>query len=50
MTALTAGYATVIAAILFAAAVAVTIVVNVNGLDSTDEEPSSKETAKKVAA
>ena len=50
MTALTAGYATVIAAILFAAAVAVTIVVNVNGLDSTDKEPSRKETARKAAA
>ena len=50
MTALTAGYATAIPAILFAAAVAVTIVVNVNGLDSTDEEPSRKETARKVAA
>ena len=50
MTALTAGYATAIAALLFAASVAVTIVVNVNGLDSTDEEPSRKETARKVAA
>ncbi len=50
MTALTAGYAIAIAAMLFAAAVAVTIVVNVNGLDSTDEEPSRKETARNVAA
>ena len=50
MTALTAGYATAIAALLFAVAVAATIVVNVNGLFATDEEPSRKETARKIAA
>ena len=50
MTGLTAGYATAIAALLFAAAVAATIIVNVNRLFSTDEEPARKETARKIAA
>ena len=50
MTGLIAGYATAIAAILFAAATALTIVHHVSRLDSTDEQPSREETGRKVAA
>ena len=50
MTGLIAGYVTAIAAMLIAAATAFTIVYNVNRLPSTDEEPSTEQTARKVAA
>ena len=50
MTELIGGYVAAIAGLLIAAATAVTIVYNVNRLPSTDEEPSTEKTARKVAA
>jgi hypothetical protein len=45
-----AGYATAIAAILFAAASALTLIYNVSRLDTIDEKPAREEPAGKVAA
>ena len=45
-----AGYATAIAALLFAGASALTLIYNVRRLDSIDEEPSGDERTGKAAA
>ena len=50
MTELIAGYVGAIAGLLIAVATAFTIVYNVNRLPSTDEEPATEVTARKVAA
>ena len=50
MTGLIAGYVTAIAALLIAVASAFTIVYYVNRLPSTDGEPSTEETVRKIAA
>jgi hypothetical protein len=50
ITGLIAGYVTGIAAMLIAAATAFTIIYSVNRLPSTDEELSTEETVRKVAA